>query len=95
MIRNEEDASWRLSHEVWSSSKKRQQKCRPPAERPLPGKVVFRLYDTFGFPPDLTADMAREAGLFMDQAGFDEEMGRQRQMARQSWEGMQGEDAAP
>jgi alanyl-tRNA synthetase len=59
----------------------------------VPGKVVFRLYDTFGFPPDLTADMAAEADLLVDHAGFDEEMARQRQLARQSWEGMQGEDA--
>src|SRR5208283_132755 len=40
----------------------------------LPGEVAFRLYDTFGFPPDLTADLAKEAGLMMDQAGFDREM---------------------
>jgi alanyl-tRNA synthetase len=69
-------------------------KVRADGGKTLPGKVVFRLYDTFGFPPDLTADMAREAGLFMDQAGFDTEMGHQKQMARQSWEGMHGEDAS-
>jgi alanyl-tRNA synthetase len=60
----------------------------------LPGRVVFRLYDTYGFPPDLTSDLAKEAQLEVDQAEFESEMARQRQMARQSWEGMQGEDAA-
>jgi alanyl-tRNA synthetase len=58
----------------------------------LPGEIAFRLYDTFGFPPDLTADLAREAGLAMDQAGFDREMGRQKEMARQSWEGGQASE---
>lgn len=60
----------------------------------LPGEIAFRLYDTYGFPPDVTADLAREAGLIVDQAGFDKEMARQREMARQSWEGMVGEDLA-
>lgn len=60
----------------------------------LPGEVAFRLYDTFGFPPDVTSDLAKEAGLAVDQQGFDKEMARQREMARQSWEGMAGEDLA-
>ncbi|MFH1114392.1 MAG: alanine--tRNA ligase [Pseudomonadota bacterium] len=58
----------------------------------LPGSVAFRLYDTYGFPLDLTTDLASEAGLRVDQPGFDGEMERQRTMARQSWEGIQGED---
>jgi len=48
----------------------------------IPGDVVFRLYDTYGFPVDLTADIARERGLGIDQAGFDIEMGAQRDRAR-------------
>jgi len=59
----------------------------------LPGSVAFRLYDTYGFPPDLTSDLAGEAGLTIDHAGFEEEMARQRKMARQAWDGMAGEDA--
>ncbi len=59
----------------------------------LPGTVAFRLYDTYGFPPDLTSDLAAEAGLTIDHAGFEEEMSRQRKMARQSWEGMASENA--
>ncbi|MCB1692710.1 MAG: alanine--tRNA ligase [Pseudomonadales bacterium] len=48
----------------------------------IPGEVVFRLYDTYGFPTDLTADVARERGLTIDMAGFDREMEAQRQRAR-------------
>ncbi|RMF19037.1 MAG: alanine--tRNA ligase [Candidatus Dadabacteria bacterium] len=48
----------------------------------IPGEVVFRLYDTFGFPVDLTALLAREEGLQIDQAGFDECMQQQRERAR-------------
>ncbi len=50
----------------------------------IPGDVVFKLYDTYGFPVDLTADIAREQGLKLDQAGFDECMEEQRQRSRQS-----------
>ncbi len=48
----------------------------------IPGETVFRLYDTYGFPLDLTADVARERGLTIDQAGFDAAMEAQRDRAR-------------
>ncbi|HEX7719113.1 MAG TPA: alanine--tRNA ligase, partial [Woeseiaceae bacterium] len=48
----------------------------------LSGDVVFKLYDTYGFPVDLTADIARERGLEIDQAGFEREMAEQRERAR-------------
>src|SRR5690606_18342836 len=48
----------------------------------IPGADAFRLYDTYGFPVDLTADIARERGLSVDMAGFDEAMERQRETAR-------------
>ena len=48
----------------------------------IPGDVVFKLYDTFGFPVDLTADIARERSLRLDQQGFDEAMQAQKQRAR-------------
>ncbi len=50
--------------------------------REIPGETVFKLYDTFGFPTDLTADIARERGLTLDLQGFEREMGAQRQRAR-------------
>jgi alanyl-tRNA synthetase len=48
----------------------------------LPGDVVFRLYDTYGFPVDLTADIARERGLTIDQGEFERQMAAQRDRAR-------------
>ncbi|MDQ3185638.1 MAG: alanine--tRNA ligase, partial [Pseudomonadota bacterium] len=50
--------------------------------RILDGETSFRLYDTFGFPLDLTADIARERGIAIDQAGFEQAMERQRERAR-------------
>jgi alanyl-tRNA synthetase len=51
-------------------------------DRMLDGETLFRLYDTFGFPLDLTADIARERGIAIDEAGFDQAMERQRERAR-------------
>jgi alanyl-tRNA synthetase len=48
----------------------------------LPGEDVFRLYDTYGFPVDLTADIARERGLGVDMPGFEAAMNAQRERAR-------------
>jgi alanyl-tRNA synthetase len=48
----------------------------------IPGETAFQLYDTFGFPVDLTADVAREHGLTVDMAGFEAAMEVQRQRAR-------------
>jgi alanyl-tRNA synthetase len=48
----------------------------------IPGEVAFKLYDTYGFPVDLTADIARERGLSVDQAGFEAAMTGQRDRAR-------------
>lgn len=50
----------------------------------IPGDVVFKLYDTYGFPMDLTADIAREQKLTIDEEGFAQAMAEQRQRAQQS-----------
>src|SRR5690606_34960572 len=52
------------------------------ADGVIPGADAFRLYDTYGFPVDLTADIARERGLTVDMAGFDAAMEQQRETAR-------------
>ena len=59
-------------------------------EKIVPGKVAFQLYDTFGFPMDLTRVIAGERGLEVDEAGFDRHMAEQR--ARSEWKGS-GEQA--
>ncbi|MCV4287375.1 alanine--tRNA ligase [Pseudomonas capsici] len=48
----------------------------------VPGEIVFKLYDTYGFPMDLTGDIARERNLTLDEAGFEREMEAQRERAR-------------
>ena len=53
----------------------------------FPGEVAFRLYDTYGFPADLTADLCRERGVVLDSAGFEKEMEKQRAQSRVSWKG--------
>ncbi len=53
----------------------------------LPGETAFRLYDTFGFPLDLTQDILRGRGLGVDDAGFDAAMERQRAKGRDAWAG--------
>ncbi|MDE3399617.1 MAG: alanine--tRNA ligase [Coxiella burnetii] len=52
--------------------------------RQIPGNLIFQLYDTYGFPPDLTADIARERDFVMDYAGFDKAMERQREQSQQA-----------
>ena len=52
------------------------------ADKEIPGETVFKLYDTYGFPVDLTADIARERGLTIDIAGFEAAMSEQRARAR-------------
>ncbi|CAM5190406.1 Alanine--tRNA ligase OS=Castellaniella defragrans OX=75697 GN=alaS PE=3 SV=1 [Castellaniella defragrans] len=53
-----------------------------PAGRPLDGQTLFTLYDTYGFPVDLTADICRERKIQVDMDGFEHAMARQRQQAR-------------
>jgi alanyl-tRNA synthetase len=55
--------------------------------QPLPGAVAFRLYDTYGFPLDLTQDALREQGREVDLAGFETAMEEQRARARAAWAG--------
>ncbi|MEL0003818.1 MAG: alanine--tRNA ligase [Rhodospirillales bacterium] len=56
-------------------------------KEPLDGETAFRLYDTFGFPLDLTQDILRAQGRIVDISGFDSAMERQRAAARQAWAG--------
>jgi alanyl-tRNA synthetase len=56
-------------------------------ENVIPGDVVFKLYDTFGFPVDLTADIVKKDRLTLDMEGFEKAMEAQREKARESWKG--------
>ncbi|HEY9202317.1 MAG TPA: alanine--tRNA ligase, partial [Gammaproteobacteria bacterium] len=54
------------------------------SDKQIPGEMVFKLYDTYGFPVDLTADIAREHGLTLDMPGYETAMQGQREQARSS-----------
>ena len=56
-------------------------------QRELPGSKVFKLYDTFGFPLDLSKELAEERNMIVDEKGFYRELEQQRQRARLSWKG--------
>ncbi len=60
----------------------------------LPGEKAFRLYDTFGLPLDFIMDAARDLGVQVDEAGFDQAMQEQRTRARASWKGGGAKEAA-
>src|SRR5690606_1516797 len=53
----------------------------------LPGETAFKLYDTYGFPYDLTEDALRSRGISVDKEGFDAAMARQKAAARAAWKG--------
>ena len=56
-------------------------------ENTLSGALIFKLYDTYGFPLDIIQDISLDHRLVMDEPGFQEQMARQREMSRQSWKG--------
>ncbi|MFB0611112.1 alanine--tRNA ligase [Aurantiacibacter poecillastricola] len=56
----------------------------------LPGETAFKLYDTYGFPYDLTEDALRSRGVGVDREGFDQAMARQKAAARAAWKGSGG-----
>jgi len=53
----------------------------------LPGEIAFKLYDTYGFPLDLTADILRSKNIKIDSKGFDNEMEKSKALARANWKG--------
>src|SRR4030067_3812912 len=55
----------------------------------IPGETLFKLYDTYGFPLDITAEIARENELVLDEAGFQEAMKTQQERARRAWVGQE------
>ncbi len=67
---------------------------RKKGESVIPGSVVFKLYDTYGFPTDLTEEAARDQEMSLDMEGFEAAMEAQREKARESWKGSGEEEVA-
>jgi alanyl-tRNA synthetase len=81
LLKQEEEQFIRTIHQGLKLLQESLQSCK---DRLIPGNVVFKLYDTYGFPVDLTADAAREAGYELDMAGFDAAMQQQRSLSQAS-----------
>ncbi|MBI4495869.1 MAG: alanine--tRNA ligase [Deltaproteobacteria bacterium] len=69
---------------LWAEER---QKLKEAGESKVPGELIFKLYDTYGFPLDLTEEMARDEGFVLGREGFEEAMGAQRARAREAWKG--------
>jgi alanyl-tRNA synthetase len=88
VIRNEEE---RFSETLDSGLKilrEELERLQKTGNKILPGEVAFRLYDTYGFPLDLTAEALREEGMTFDEEGFNSQMEAQRQKSKQAWQGI-------
>ncbi|MBI5969431.1 MAG: alanine--tRNA ligase [Deltaproteobacteria bacterium] len=87
VISNEEERfseTLNVGLRLWAEEK---QKLRQGGQRIISGDLIFKLYDTYGFPVDLTEEIARDEGFGIDQKGFAEAMEAQRARARESWKG--------
>ncbi|AMX82799.1 alanine--tRNA ligase [Geobacillus subterraneus] len=82
VIRNEEERFHETLHEGLAILAEVIEKAKAQGSDVIPGEDVFRLYDTYGFPVELTEEYAAEAGMSVDHAGFEREMERQRERAR-------------
>jgi len=71
------------------------EKLKSSGEKVIPGALLFKLYDTFGFPLDLVADMARDQHLTLDEEGYRRAMQEQREKARAAWTGTGDEKVSP
>ena len=88
VIRNEEERFSETLDSGLQILREELKRLRREGEKALSGEVVFRLYDTFGFPPDLTAEILQEEGFGFDEEGFKAQMEGQRQKSKQAWQGM-------
>ncbi len=82
-----ETLNWGLR--LWMEER---EKIKQKGTQTIPGTFAFKLYDTYGFPLDLTEEMARDEGWILDRDGFERAMEAQRARARESWKGS-GEEA--
>ncbi|RYM05269.1 alanine--tRNA ligase [Sporolactobacillus sp. THM7-7] len=82
VIRREEERFHETIHEGLAILKDRIEEAKAKNQKQISGSDVFKLYDTFGFPVELTEEYAKNAGLGIDQKGFERELAKQRERAR-------------
>lgn len=82
VVRSEEERFHETIHEGMSILKEQIAEAKAQNKSQIAGSDVFKLYDTFGFPVELTEEYAKREGLGIDQEGFEQELGRQRERAR-------------
>jgi alanyl-tRNA synthetase len=87
VIRSEEEKFLETLDKGLAIIREELEQARKAKERVLSGEVVFKLYDTYGFPIDLTELIAQETGLDIDMAGFEELMEEQKGRGRRAWKG--------
>jgi len=92
VIRNEEERFIQTLDNGLRILREELERLEKAGQKRLPGELVFKLYDTFGFPVDLTADIVEPSGFKLDEAGFEACMEEQRRKAREHWKGS-GEEA--
>jgi alanyl-tRNA synthetase len=94
VVRNEEKRFADTLHYGMKVLDEEVQKVKSQGASVIPGKVAFRLYDTYGLSVDIVADVARDENLRVDLEGYDEAMSRQRTLSQASWKGS-GEEEIP
>ena len=82
VVKNEEERFHETLHDGLSILADVIEKAKSSSSSVIPGADVFRLYDTYGFPVELTEEYAEEQGMTVDHEGFDTEMNAQRERAR-------------
>jgi alanyl-tRNA synthetase len=88
VIRNEEERFAETLGAGMKLLREELERMRKEKTKVLSGDMAFRLYDTFGFPLDLTGEILQEEGLTLDEEGFRAQMEQQRQKSRQAWQGI-------
>ncbi len=88
VIRNEEERFSETLDTGLKILKEELERLKRGGEKILPGEVAFRLYDTFGFPLDLTTEILQEEGIAFDEVGFRAQMEEQRQKSKLAWQGI-------
>ena len=94
IIHNEEERFSQTLNSGLAILNEEMERLKDSKEKQIPGYLLFKLYDTYGFPVDLTYDAVKDEGFTIDEKGFQKAMNEQRQRAKESWKGS-GEEGVP